>query len=66
MTDAKEVIAKFRQLHAKFSRLYDGQDIVLEQLDPSVPIVVRKAKVRGHHGIETQGAKVDYQNKETV
>ena len=63
---AAGTLEKLRALQAKFSRLRDGQDIVLQQVDPTVPIVVKKAKVRGHHGVETSGAKVSYQQKETV
>lgn len=50
----------------KFSRLRDGQDIVLEQADPAVPIVVKKAKERGKHGFTTTGAKVRAVRKESA
>ena len=54
-----------RRLQEKFSRLRDGQVIELEPVDPNVPIKVRPAKRRGHHGIVTSGAKVNY-TKETA
>lgn len=58
--NASEATKVHERLREVFSRLRTGQVIELEPIDPRVPIKVRPAKRRGHHGIVTEGAKVNY------
>ena len=63
-SEAGKVHERLREVQAKFSRLREGQIIELEPVEAGVPIKVRPAKRRGHHGIVTEGARVVYVNSE--